>query len=281
MPRPVIYHYLDFRSFLRDWYQWRCAEDPTFSRRRFARLAGKQSPGLLTSVMDGNRRLTPPLVRAFASAMELPEEEATFFTALVQLDQAVTTQSRNEAWNRVSASRAFQEARPIQGASFQYLSRWWYPVVRELAYRPAFRDDPEWIARQIQPAITPTQAREALDALKTLGLLTKAPDGVLRPTDGLVGTPSEVEGLAVHNYHRGMLERALEAIERFDSSERHMVAATIPVNGALIPLLKQELNALQQRALDLSEQHIDRAEHVVQVHLLLFPLSVRPDEGAS
>lgn len=273
MNQPDLYSYLDFRAYLRDWFAWRSHIDPRFSRRQFARLAGKRSPGLLTTVMEGTRRLTPPMVRAFASAMELGAEESSFFAALVQLDQASTTQARNEAWNRVSASRAFREARPIQGASVEYLSHWWYPVVRELAYRKDFRADPAWIAARIRPAITESQARHALEALQTLGLLTEGSDGTLVPADGMVTTPHEVEGLAAHNYHRGMLEQALEAIERYEPAERHMVAATIPVPDSLLPALKQELNALQQRVLDMSEQHIDQTERVVQVHLVMFPLS--------
>lgn len=278
MEKPDLYRYLDFRAFLRDWFAWRCEQDPKFSRRQFARLAGKRSPGLLTTVMEGERRLTPPMVRAFAGAMDLGAEESAFFSALVQLEQATTTQARNEAWNRVSATRAFREARPLQGASVEYLSHWWYPVVRELAYRHDFRPDPAWIARRIRPTITEPQARAALEALQTLGMLVEADNGAMKPADGLVTTPHEVAGLAAHNYHHGMLDRAIEAIEAYEPADRHMVAATIPVPDALIPELKQEINALQQRVLDLSEQHADQAQRVVQVHLVLFPLSDASEE---
>lgn len=281
MEKPDLFRTLDFRAYLRDWFDWRTHEDPKFSRRQFARLAGKRSPGLLTTVMEGDRRLTPPMVRAFASAMDLSAEESSFFAALVQLDQATTTQARNEAWNRISASRAFREALPIEGASVAYLSHWWYPVIRELAYRPDFRPDPAWISRRIRPPITEPQARNAVEALRTLGMLVEQKDGHLRPSEGLVTTPHEVEGLAVHNYHRGMLERAIESIDQYEPEDRHMVAATIPIPVSLLPQLKQEINALQQRVLDLSEQHIERAEQVVQVHLVLFPVSDSADEGAS
>lgn len=280
MEKPDLYRYLDFRAYLRDWFAHRCHIDPKFSRRQFARLAGKRSPGLLSTVMEGDRRLTPPMVRAFASAMDLGGEESSFFAALVQLDQAATTQARNEAWNRVSASKAFREARPLQGASVEYLSHWWYPVVRELAHRADFRPDPAWIAKRIRPTITEAQARHALEALRTLGLLAGRRDGSMVPADGLVTTPHEVEGLAAHNYHRGMLERAIEAIDRFEPEQRHMVAATVPIPSSLLPAIKHEINALQQRVLDMSEQHVEHTEQVVQVHLVLFPLSDDTAEGA-
>ena len=281
MAEPDIYGYLDYRAYLRDWFQARRARDPKFSRRQFARLAGKRSPGLLTTVMDGQRQLTAPMVHAFASAMELTADESAFFAALVQLDQAVDTRARNEAWRRVSATKAFREARPAHGASVEYLSHWWYPVVRELAHRVDFQPDPAWIAKHVMPQITEPQARRALETLQTLGLLREEEDGSIVPADGVITTPHEVQGLAVHNYHHGMLERAQEAIERFKPAERHLVAATIPVSEALIPVLKQELNALQERVLDLSEQLDGDAERVLQVHLLLFPLSDRAGDEES
>ena len=281
MADPDIYGYLDFRAYLRDWFEARRARDPKFSRRQFARLAGKRSPGLLTTVMDGKRQLTPPMTQAFATAMELTADESAFFSALVQLDQATDTRMRNEAWRRVSATKAFREARPVQGASVEYLSHWWYPVVRELAHRKDFQPDPGWIAKQVLPSITEAQARRALDSLVTLGFLSKGDDGSIVPAEGVITTPHEVEGMAVHNYHQGMLERAQEAIARFQPDERHLVAATIPITEDMIPRLKHELNALQERVLDLSEQLEGGAQRIIQVHLMMFPLSNRAGEGES
>ena len=68
MGAPDIHRYLDFRSYLRDWFDARKAEDAKFSKRSFARLAGKSSPGLLTDVIGG-RQLTAKMVGAFSRAM--------------------------------------------------------------------------------------------------------------------------------------------------------------------------------------------------------------------
>lgn len=275
---PVVYRYLDFRAYLRDWFAHRKEADPQFSARQFARLAGKTSPGLLAEVMDGDRDLTPAMVGAFARALGLSRPEADFFDALVQLDQATDTVARNHAWERISAVRAFQDARRIEGAAFQYLSCWWFPVVRELAHRADFRAEPAWIAKRIRPAITEAQARRALETLVELGLLAEGADG-LKPTDAVVTTPHEVTGLAAHNYHRGMLERAIESIDRFPAEERHLLAATVSVPARLVPDLKQQLNAVQERILDLCGRFDGPAEQVLQVHLVLFPLSDRAGDA--
>ncbi|MEQ1508384.1 MAG: TIGR02147 family protein [Myxococcota bacterium] len=275
MDRPDLYRYLDFRAYLRDWYEARRRDDPGFSKRGFARLAGKSSPGLLSEVMDGERQLTGAMVGAFANALGLSRPEADFFDALVQFDQATDTRARRHAWERISAVRAFQEARPIETASAQYLSHWWFPVVRELAHRADFDPDPAWIAKRVRPQITEAQARRALEVLRELRLLEPDATGRLRPSDVVVSTPHEVEGLAVHDYHRGMLERAIESIDRFPQEDRHLLAATVSVPHALIETLKAELNGLQERILDLSSRFDGPPEEVLQVHLVMFPLSDR------
>ncbi|MEZ4237548.1 MAG: TIGR02147 family protein [Myxococcota bacterium] len=277
MSEPSIFEYLDYRAYLRDWYRARKARDPRFSRRQFARRAGRSSPGFLTEVMDGNRQLTPPTVQAVAQALDLSRTESEFFAALVDLQQASDTPARNHAWDRLSATRSAR-TKTLDGSGFEYLSNWWYPVVRELAHRADFRADPAWVARRVRPTITEAQARRALECLQALGLLEEV-DGRIRPVDAVVTTPHEVEGLAVHNYHLGMLDRAREAIDRFEPGERHLVAATISVPTALVPRLKQEINALQERILALASE--EPAEQVLQIELLMFPLSDRAEENPS
>lgn len=278
---PNLYHFLDFRAYLRAWYESRRAQEPGFSKRQFARLAGKNSPGLLSEVMDGNRQLTPAMVESFARALKLSRAETEFWEALVELDQASDSLTRNRAWERISAVKAFQEARPIEGAAVEYLSHWWYPVIRELAAREDFVADPSWIAKRVRPTVTEAQARKALDVLQELKLLAPDTEGRLRQTDALVSTPHEVSGLAAHNYHRTMLERAVESIDRFPQEERHLLAATVSIPHTLVDTIKSEMNALQERLLDLCSRFEGKAEEVVQIHLVMFPLSDRPARVAS
>ena len=268
-----MYDHLDFRVFLAEWFAAKKAANPRFSHRVFARLAGQKSPSLLHHVLEGRRNLTPATTDAFAQAMRLGPAEAAFFALLVALGQAETHAERNDAWERISATRRFRQARRIEGAGFEYLSSWYYPAIRELAHRPDFRDDPDWIADTLRPRITPARARRALEILFGLGLLVRDTEGAVRPADASVVTPHEVEGLAVHNYHHGMLERAREAIEAFPPAERHLGGVTVAVPASLVPRLKQEIASFQERLLHLCDTAAEPKDRVVQLNLQLFPLS--------
>lgn len=265
---PSLYTYLDYRRYLRDWYEAKKAINSRFSHRAFVRRTGQRSPSLLADVIDGRRNLTDKTVQAFARALRLEGEEPIFFAALVELDQADTDEAKNIAFAKISSSRRFREARRLEGEGFRYLTNWTYPAIHELASRPDFQDDPSWVAAQLRPRIDEAQATEALEALRELGMLV---DG--EPRDAMVLTPKEVEGLAATNYHRGMLHRATEALDSFSSLERHFLGVTVAVPQALLPELKQELNALHKRIMARCTSAGGTPDQVVQIGLHFFPLS--------
>ncbi|MCB9780988.1 MAG: TIGR02147 family protein [Alphaproteobacteria bacterium] len=277
-PGPDITGYLDYRSFLRDWFEARKATNPRFSHRAFVRRVGQKSPSLLADVIARRRNLTPELTLAFAEAMKLDDEDQRFFVDLVALDQAAEPDERDAAFVRLSASRRFREARRVEGASYRYLSCWYIPAVRELVRRPDFRRDPAWIAGLLVPEIALDQAVEALEVLDDLGMLAQRDDGRWVQAEGAIVTPREVAGMAVHNYHQGMLRLARQAITRHKAAERHYMAVTVCIPESLMPELKAELNAMTERILERCDGADGDPERVYQVHLHAFPLSRSPEE---
>ena len=249
---------------------------PTVSHRAFVRRTGQKSPSLLKDVIEARRNLTPKLIDAFAKALSLDSGEAKFFRALVQLDQGSSPSEKNEAWARISASRRFALARQLDGEGFQYLTCWYYPAIRELARCPGFQADPSWIAKTLRPKISKREAAKALDVLFSLGLIVRC-EGVVRATESSVVTAHEVTRLAVRNYHTGMLDRAKESIDAFRGPSRHFCSVTAAIPTSLIPLLKEELQQMQERLLDLCDGVVVDNNQVVQINLHFFPLSGRTE----
>jgi uncharacterized protein (TIGR02147 family) len=277
---PSIYDYLDYRQFLADWFVHEKSLRPTFSHRAFVRRTGQRSPSLLSDVIAGRRNLTPAGLEGFLRALRLPAPEARFFTSLVELDQAETPDEKNAAWADVAATQRFRSSRRLEDDGFRYLSTWYVPVVRELANRDDFREDPAWIARQIRPRITAAQARDALELLIEMDLLRREPSGRIGFGGGSVVTPHEVRSLAVRNYHDGMLERAREALTEVDRAQRHFLGVTVSVPEALLPELKERLNAVQERVLDLCSSSELPGGRVMQFTFSFFPLSTAEEEGS-
>jgi uncharacterized protein (TIGR02147 family) len=277
MECPDVYDYTSYRAFLRDWFAWKKHDNPRYSHRAFVRRTGQASPSLLVDVIEARRNLTERTVLGFVRALSLGASEASFFRHLVDFDQAGTQATKAEAWERITATKRFREARRIEGASYECLAHWYYAAIRELACCPGFRADPRWIAHKLQPRITPKQAERALDALFTTGLLTRDVDGEILTGEPAFSTPVEVRGLAVNNYHVGMLQLAAASIEAVDPRQRHFTAMTAAVPASLLPKLKAEINQMCARLAQVCSELDEDPDQVVQIHLHVFPLTEVPD----
>src|SRR6478735_3578352 len=157
VPKPTkdvgvsVYDFLDYRAYLRAYYEAAKRSRPSFSFRLFSKLAGLKSPNFLKLVMDGERNLGPDSIARFASALGLAALEAEFFGDLVAFGQAENMGEKNRAFERIASSRRFRQARRIDGELFAYLSHWYNQAVRELAARDDFQEEPRWIAAQLRP----------------------------------------------------------------------------------------------------------------------------------
>jgi len=94
------------------YYEAAKAHSRVFSYRYFSRKAGYNSPNFLKLVIDGERNISTDSIERFADALGLTLSERRFFANLVAFNQAETAEEKNEAFERVSASRRFRQARP-------------------------------------------------------------------------------------------------------------------------------------------------------------------------
>ncbi len=275
--KPDIFTYLSYREYLNDYYVAAKANTRAFSYRYFSRKAGYSSPNFLKLVSEGRRNLSAESVEKFSSALKLDRDEARFFSNLVVLEQAETDAERNEAYEKVAASRTYRGARRIDHGFFDYLSRWYNPAIREMVLRPDFTEDPAWIASQLLPQIRPAQAEKALALLLDLGLLIRDEEGALVHGDAAITTGHEVRSLAIGNFHRQMIERAGESIELVQRELRDISALTVVVSDETVAELKTRIHAFRERLLDLSMRDPNPA-NVYQLCIQLFPLT-RADRG--
>jgi uncharacterized protein (TIGR02147 family) len=277
---PDVFEYVDYRSFLGDWIRAKKFMNPGYSHRVFARRAGYSNPSLLGQIIKGKRNLTEKGLPGFLKALSLKGEEREYFRTLVALDRACTADERTHLVERLAARRRFKGSRRLEDEGFRYLSRWYFPAIRELAARDDFRLDAEWVARRLKPKITVAKVNEALEALVASGMIEATGDGGAEQTEKNVVTAHEVASLAVRNYHRGMTELALAALEEKGGPERHFGAVTALAPASLIPTLKREIAAFQERIMNLCDESSDPGEIAIQLNLQLFPLSETEEDSS-
>jgi len=269
--RVNVFEYLDYRVYLRDFYQFCKANEYGFSHRAFSRRAGLRSSNYLKLVMDGERNLTAEMADQFAKACGLRNQAADFFCELVAFNQATAAKERNRCHERLTRFKQYREIHRLDAAQTAYYSTWYLPAIRELVAREDFIEDPKWIARTLHPKIAPAQAKNAIETLLELGLVERD-RGRLRQSNPLVTTGSGPLGAHIVNYHRAMLQRAAEALESVERDQREISSLTLCVSEAVMLDLKERIREFRREILQIAELE-GKPERVVQINFQLFPLS--------
>lgn len=269
---PSVFDFLDFRAYLRAYYEAHKKTRAGFSFRTFSKRAGLRSPNFFKLVMDGDRNLGTDTVPKFSDALGLDGTEREFFADLVAFAQAEDATEKNRAFERIAASRRFRTARRIDGMLLTYLSHWYHPAIRELAASPSFREDPKWIAKHLRPAISPTQAAQSLELLQGLGLLHRDASGRLVQGEPTLTTEHEVTAIGAANFHRQMLQRASEAIDEIPAKLRDLAALTVRVSPNTAARVKERIHQFREALTELCDAETD-GTIVYQLNVQWFPLS--------
>jgi uncharacterized protein (TIGR02147 family) len=275
-----VYDFLDYRAYLRAYYEAAKRTRPSFSFRLFSKLAGLRSPNFLKLVIEGERNLGADSITRFAGALGLDAADGEFFADLVAFGQAQTMAEKNRAFERIAASRRFRQARRIDGELFAYLSHWYNPAVRELAARSDFREDPRWIAAELRPPISTTEAADALKLLLSLGLLVRDPEtGRVARGEPTLTTEHEVSALGAAAFHRQMLERAGQSIELFARDKRDLAALTVCVSPKTAALVKERIHQFREALAEICDSDHD-GRVVYQLNVQWFPLSSTEEDAS-
>jgi uncharacterized protein (TIGR02147 family) len=277
---PAVYAYLDYRAYLRDYYAAKKAQSRAFSYRAFSKRAGVSSPNYLKLVVEGKRDVSPKMAERFASACGLDPESSRYFVILVGFNQAKSGAERADAYDKLMGFQSYRQAHKLEIAHAAYYSDWYMPAIRELAAARSFREDPQWIAEQLIPKITPLQAQQALETLIELGFLVRSPEGKLTQAHALLSTGPETRGLHIAAFHRAMSQRAIESIDLVPKPERDISSLTLCLGHSGLKILKERLQRVRRELLELSALETD-PEQVVQVNFQLFPLSRATRRGGS
>lgn len=273
-----VFDFLDYRAYLRAYYEAAKKRPAGFSFRTFSKRAGLKSPNFFKLVIDGDRNLGKETVSKFADALALTGDARQFFEDLVAFEQAPDSDEKNRVFERIAASRRFRRARRIDELFHDYLSHWYHPAIRELMARRDFSDSPAWLVERLGGAITPKQASHAVALLLELGLAAKNPDtGRYELREPTLTTEHEVTALGAANFHKQMMERAMASIDTVPSPLRDLAALTVCINPRVATEVKRRIHQFRESLAELCDAEAE-GTIVYQLNVQWFPLT-RTDES--
>jgi uncharacterized protein (TIGR02147 family) len=271
---PRVVDYQDYREFLQAFYTYKKKANKSFSYRKFSQISGIKSSNFLMLVMQKRRNLSAKIATPVAKAMKLSRAESAYFVSLVKLEQAKDGEDREkfDREKKIAVRKIMTKILPTE--KHRYLSTWYYPLVRELAFLPHFRPEAQWVSDKLQKMITIDQAEKAIKLLIDLGLW-KINRGKIEVHDLVLDTGDDspvFRADVVVPIHNDTLMAWTKILDRIPAEERELGLIHIPINSEKIPELKKRILRFQDELIGWLQDEKNPTQ-VVQVGTYLVPVT--------
>lgn len=267
-----LFEYKDYRAFLKDWYKHEKHSRRSFSYRTFAKKAGFKTSNFMMLVMKGKRNLTEASLTKMIKGLDLNKQEQEFFRSLVFFNQAKTHKDKNYYYQRLSQSKKFRLLKSIEKKEYEYYSKWYYPVVRELVVSKNFDGTPEWLCQRIRPTISSQQAKKSIQLLESLEFIKKIGPNKWKQMNTILSTGPALKSVVVHNYHKTLLNLTLDVMDRLTMEHRDVSAMTLGIKRENLGELRSKIRQFRQEILKMVSTDTE-PEEVVQLQIQFFPVT--------
>ena len=273
-----LFDYDDFRKFMQDYFEEQKKMRSVFSHRFFAAKAGFSSSSYCLNVIRGRFNLTPKSIEKISKAMDFEPLQKEYFEALVQYNQAQQVDERDQAWKQILQIRKQIEFTHITTREQAYFSKWYYPVIRELAVDSQWHGDYRILARSLTPQITTEEARDAVKNLLEWGLLRKLDDGRYVQTSQMLDA-AEIPPIALRQIRREYIQHAIGAVESMPKDERFAAFTTLAMSESSYNYAVDVLEEARKKIIARASNDTN-VERVYEMMLVAFPMSKKVGKEA-
>ena len=271
-----VYHYLDYREYLRDVFEARKAESPWYSFKIMGDGVGLDQSQVYR-ILNGQLQVSKAKLPAFLEYLELKGPAAEYFERLVNFSRC-----RKEAESRKLFAELLERrgsrCRTLEGDQYLLYSEWHHPVVRALVGSTQVTDDYERLGRMLTPHITAAQAKKSIELLRRLKLVERDSMGVWRLTGTSVSTGSAYHSLVIRQYQAHSFKLAEESLGRHAVEDRDVnvinMAVDQPAFQDCIAILKEARRQIQQRL-----EKVENPDRVMRLAQAFFPVATSKPGG--
>jgi len=277
LEKPVAWAYLDYRKYLRAFYEHKKRSTKgRFSYRIFSNKTKVASPNYLKLIIDGDRNLTLPHARRVAKFCELDTKETQYFLSLVKWNQAEKEEGEDSRWAEVLKQRSIATRLDLSTIQLAILSDLKTIALFELLQIEKENPSLDRLAKRLGSGATIEEVAQGLELLQKAKLIQKTAKG-FRILNRTLKSGDDVPSQSVRNFHRQAMRAADDALGRIDFSEREFISTTVAIPKSALPALKEKIRAFRDEILAASEQ-AENPEEVFQLNVQLFPLTKTPKD---
>ncbi|HAJ79543.1 MAG TPA: hypothetical protein DCO75_07195 [Fibrobacteres bacterium] len=266
-----IFEYDNYRIFLRDYFEAKKLEKPSFSQRYFAKKAGFNAHNFCTLVLLGKRNLSMDSIQKILKGIGLKGKTAIYFENLVYLNQAATFEDKDHYFKRLKQVGKKTQFYQLHEKQFFFYEKWYYPVIRELLTMKDWNGKFAMLAKAVRPPISALEAKEAVALLESSGMVKKTTTGGYSLTNAFV-TSAQVPEFIKKKARRDVLLKGIETIDTIEPHEKYAAYSTVTMSKTLYGEIRDILDETRQKILSLVAED-GAADDVYEVVFQVFPVS--------
>lgn len=251
------------QQFLSSEYARRRQVNARYSQRAFARQIGL-SPGELSEVISGKRRLSLKSALRIARSLGLNSTETKHLVHLAQVEKSRMF-GESDLLEPIVQSLDSQN---ISEDIFFLVSAWYCFAILNLADCEGFKWDSQYIARKL--GVSKPEIMSALDRLERVGLIENK-DGKRRVVKDYVMNMGGVPSESIKAYHREMLAKANHALDFQSIEERDISGVGFAIDPKNLPSLKKDISDFLDTIV--SKYSKGKKRQVYQLQTALFRLT--------
>lgn len=275
---PSVFDYLDYRTFLRDFYTEKKRQMAYFSYRLIGRSVGMDSSHLIR-VIQGAQHISTKKIPAFARVCKFSLQEEHYFEALVNFNKAKSEAQRSAYLDKLfKATRVHsQRLEPFQ---YEFFRKWYYSAIWALVQLKPRPADYQHLARLCDPPISTSEAREAVELLLRLGLAEQSEQGTITVTARHVTTGEKWASDAIAGYQREMLRRADAVLGKGPRTNRDISTLTFTIRQDALDQVREMAAEFRRSITALTNEQVD-PDRAYQLNIQIFPITRRDSHDAT
>jgi uncharacterized protein (TIGR02147 family) len=265
-----VFDYLNYQSFMKDYYEARKRQNAFFSYRFMGRVLD-MDPGFLVKVMQGKILLPERAIAAVAKLCKLGEKEAEYFEALVQYGRAKAPEDVKARFERLIALRGM-ESRPLEPGQYEYYKKWYHGAIRALLTFWDFRGDYKALAARVHPPIGEEEARGSVELLERIGIIRRDGGGRCEVLGPPITTGEKWRSAAIRRYQQESIELALQSLLADPKDVRDISTVTVAVRFSDLEEIRARIKELRQSLMHLMADS-GEPDCVYQINFQAFPMT--------
>ncbi len=271
MERPDIKSFNHPREFLLACFNYQKADNPKFSVLFWSKQLGYNSPGYLSNVLNGKRKIQSTLIAKVSAQLKLDKSEIEMFTLLSKRQNSKNLDEKEMYGQILEQIYPRFRSNTLELDQFSLIRDWYHIPLLQLLDLANFNEDAKLISQLLDPKVPSQSIEFALNRLVRLGLAIRdKKTGKLKKNKQhplFIGKDVKNEG--IQQYHRAFIQKSLEALEKKSVTERDISATTLPIKLKDIPKLKEIIREFQQK---LHQCASTEADTLYQINIQAFNL---------